>query len=60
MLDQSFDYAYTAGGAGPVDAGPNLDCVVDNRDASESRFYYYDGLHHTWTAAALAGAPLDR
>jgi hypothetical protein len=25
VLDQSFDYAYTAGGTGPVDAGPNLD-----------------------------------
>ena len=52
--------AYTAGGAGLVDPGPKLDRVVDNRDASESRFYYYDGLHHTWKATTLAGAPLDR
>ncbi len=58
VLDQSFDYAYTAGGAGPVDAGPNLDRVIDNRDANESRFYFYDPLDRLWKSTTLAGVPL--
>ncbi len=58
VLDQSFDYAYTAGGAGPNDPGPNLDRVVDNRDASESRFYFYDELDRLWKSTTLAGTPL--
>jgi RHS repeat-associated protein len=58
VIDQSFDYAYTAGGAGPVDAGPNLDRVTDHRDASESRFYFYDALDRLWKSTTLAGTPL--
>ncbi len=58
VLDQSFDYAYTAGGAGPVDPGPNLDRVIDNRDANESRFYFYDALDRLWKSTTLAGVPL--
>jgi len=58
VLDQSFDYAYTAGGAGPNDPGPNLDRMIDNRDASESRFYFYDALDRLWKATTLAGTPL--
>lgn len=58
VLDQSFDYAYTAGGVGPNDPGPNLDRVVDNRDPSESRFYFYDELDRLWKATDLAGTPL--
>ncbi len=59
VLDQSFDYAYTAGGAGPVDAGPNLDRLIDNRDPGESRFYFYDDLDRLWKSTSLAGAPLS-
>ncbi|MFO0691379.1 MAG: RHS repeat-associated core domain-containing protein [Myxococcota bacterium] len=58
VLDQSFEYAYTAGGAGPVDAGPNLDRVIDNRDANESRFYFYDDLDRLWKSSSLAGAAI--
>jgi RHS repeat-associated protein len=58
VLDQSFDYAYTVGGAGPVDPGPNLDKLTDNRDPSESRFYFYDALDRLWKSTTLAGTPL--
>lgn len=58
VLDQSFDYAYTAGGVGPVDPGPNLDRVIDNRDANESRFYFYDELDRLWKSTTLAGSSL--
>jgi RHS repeat-associated protein len=58
VLDQSFEYAYTAGGAGPVDPGPNLDRVIDHRDANESRFYFYDALDRLWKSTTLAGAAL--
>lgn len=58
VLDQSFDYAYTAGGVGPVDAGPNLDQTIDHRDANESRFYFYDELDRLWKATSLAGSAI--
>lgn len=58
VLDQSFDYAYTAGGVGPVDPGPNLDRIIDNRDANESRFYFYDELDRFWKSTTLAGSSL--
>jgi YD repeat-containing protein len=58
VLDQTFDYAYTAGGVGPNDPGPNLDRVIDNRDANESRFYFYDDLDRFWKSTTLAGSPL--
>jgi RHS repeat-associated protein len=58
VLDQAFDYAYTAGGVGPNDPGPNLDRVIDNRDANESRFYFYDDLDRFWKSTTLAGSPL--
>jgi RHS repeat-associated protein len=59
VLDQSLDYAYTAGGAGPVDPGPNLDRVIDNRDAGESRFFFYDDLDRLWKATDLTGTPIQ-
>ena len=40
VLDQSFSYGYIGGTPGPVDGGPNLDRVIDNRDSSQSRFYF--------------------
>jgi RHS repeat-associated protein len=58
VLDLSFTYDYTAGAPGPDDPGPNLDRVVDHRDASESRFYFYDELDRLWKAADLSGSPL--
>ena len=36
VLDQSFTYGYIGGAPGPVDGGPNLDQVIDNRDSSQS------------------------
>jgi YD repeat-containing protein len=41
VLDQSFTYGSVGGAPGPIDPGPNLDQVVDHRDASQSRFYFY-------------------
>jgi RHS repeat-associated protein len=58
VLDQSFTYGYVGGSPGPVDAGPNLDQVIDNRDASESRFYFYDDLDRLWKSTSLSGTPL--
>jgi RHS repeat-associated protein len=58
VLDQSFTYGYIGGAPGPVDGGPNLDQVVDNRDASQSRFYFYDDLDRLWKSTNLAGTPL--
>jgi len=58
VLDQSFEYGYMAGSPGPVDAGPNLDQVVDHRDSSQSRFYLYDDLDRLWKSTTLSGTPL--
>jgi RHS repeat-associated protein len=58
VLDQSFTYGYIGGAPGPVDAGPNLDQVVDHRDSTQSRFCFYDDLDRLWKATNLAGTPL--
>jgi len=58
VLDRSYAYDYTAGSPGPNDPGSNLDQVVDHRDASESRFYFYDELDRLWKATDLSGTPL--
>jgi YD repeat-containing protein len=58
VLDLSYTYGYTAGSPGPNDPGPNLDRVVDHRDGSESRFYFYDDLDRLWKATDLAGTPV--
>ena len=56
VLDRSYAYDYTAGAPGPIDPGPNLDRLVDHRDASESRFYFYDELDRLWKATDLSGS----
>jgi YD repeat-containing protein len=58
VLDLSYTYTYANGSPGPADAGPHLDRVVDHRDASQSRFYFYDDLERLWKATDLAGTPL--
>ena len=58
VLDLSYTYGYVGGAPGPVDPGPNLDQVVDHRDASQSRFYAYDELDRLWKATDPAGAPI--
>jgi len=58
VINRSFDYAYTTGGVGPNDPGPNLDRVTDHRDANESRFYFYDALDRFWKETTLAGSAL--
>ena len=58
VLDLSYTYDYTGGSPGPVDPGPNLDRVVDHRDGSESRFYFYDDLDRLWKATDLSGTAL--
>lgn len=57
VLDRSYTYHYTSGTPGPVDPGPNLDRVIDHRDAGESRFYVYDQLDRLWKATDLSGSP---
>ncbi len=59
ILDRSYKYDFVAGTPGPNDAGPNLDQVIDHRDAAESRFYFYDELDRLAKASDLAGASLD-
>jgi hypothetical protein len=44
VVDRSYTYDYRDGSPGPDDPGPNLDRMVDTRDPSESRFYFYDEL----------------
>ena len=58
VLDRSYTYDYTAGAPGPIDPGPNLDRLVDGRDPTESRFYFYDELDRLWKATDLSGTPL--
>jgi len=58
VLDRSYRYDYTTGSPGPNDPGPNLDRLVDGRDATESRFYFYDELDRLWKATDLSGNPL--
>jgi RHS repeat-associated protein len=58
VLDQSFSYGYGGGAPGPVDGGPNLDQVIDHRDESQSRFYFYDDLDRLWKSTNLSGTPL--
>ena len=58
VLDQSFTYGYIGGAPGPADGGPNLDQVVDNRDSSQSRFYFYDDLDRLWKSTTLSGTPV--
>jgi len=57
-LDRSYTYDFTSGAPGPNDPGPNLDRVIDHRDGSESRFYFYDELDRLWKASDLSGAAL--
>jgi RHS repeat-associated protein len=59
ILDRSLTYDYTAGSPGPNDPGPNLDRIVDNRDSSQSRFYFYDDLDRLASAKTLAGATVE-
>jgi YD repeat-containing protein len=58
VLDQSFSYGWIGGAPGPVDGGPNLDQVIDHRDSSQSRFYFYDDLDRLWKSTNLSGTPL--
>jgi RHS repeat-associated protein len=58
VLDQSFTYGYIGGAPGPVDGGPNLDQLVDNRDSTQSRFYFYDALDRLWKSTNLSGTPI--
>jgi RHS repeat-associated protein len=58
VLDQSFTYGWIGGAPGPIDGGPNLDQVIDHRDASQSRFYFYDDLDRLWKSTDLSGTPL--
>jgi YD repeat-containing protein len=58
VLDLSYSYTYTTGSPGPNDPGPHLDRVIDHRDASQSRFYFYDELERLWKATDLTGAAL--
>jgi RHS repeat-associated protein len=58
ILDRSYKYDFTAGTPGPNDPGPNLDRLVDNLDASESRFYFYDALDRLQKATSLTGTVL--
>jgi RHS repeat-associated protein len=58
VLDQSFTYGYIGGAPGPADGGPNLDQVIDHRDSSQSRFYFYDDLDRLWKSTNLSGTPL--
>jgi YD repeat-containing protein len=58
VLDQSFSYGYAIGAPGPVDGGPNLDRLIDNRDSSQSRFYFYDDLERLRKSTDLLGTPL--
>jgi RHS repeat-associated protein len=58
LLDRSYTYDLTTGSPGPADPGPNLDRVVDHRDASQSRFYFYDELDRLAQATTLAGTSL--
>jgi RHS repeat-associated protein len=37
---------------------PNLDQVVDHRDPSQSRFFFYDDLDRLWKSTDLSGTPL--
>jgi RHS repeat-associated protein len=57
VLDQSFTYGYVGGAPGPIDSGPNLDQVIDHRDASQSRFYFYDALDRLWKSTDVSGTP---
>ena len=58
ILDRSYTYDFTSGAPGPVDPAPNLDRVIDHRDGSESRFYFYDGLDRLGKASDLSGTAL--
>lgn len=60
ILDRSYTYDYIAGTPGPTDPGPNLDRLVDNLDASESRFYFYDELDRLEKATDLTGSVLQQ
>jgi RHS repeat-associated protein len=57
IVDRDYSYTNTAS-PGPNDPGPNLDKLVDNLDASESRFYFYDDLDRLSRATDLTGANL--
>jgi RHS repeat-associated protein len=57
VLDRTYSYDVTSGSPGPVDPGPNLDRVIDHRDAGESRFYAYDELDRLWKSTDLSGSP---
>jgi YD repeat-containing protein len=55
FVDRSYTWNHTAGAPGPADPGPNLDRVIDHRDASESRFYFHDELDRLEKATDLSG-----
>jgi RHS repeat-associated protein len=56
VVDRGYTYDYTTGSPGPNDPGPNLDRMEDSRDASQSRFYFYDELDRLGDAKLLSGA----
>ena len=55
VVDRSYKYDYPGGSPGPDDPGPNLDRLEDTRDASQSRFYFYDDLDRLSDAKLLSG-----
>ena len=58
VLDLTYAYDLTGGGAAPDDPGPDLDRVIDGRDGTQSRLYRYDPLGRLSEAEDLSGAPL--
>jgi len=58
VVDRTLDYDHVVGGAEPNDPGPNLDRIVDNRDSSQSRFFFYDSLDRLSKSTNSSGSPL--
>lgn len=58
VIDRTFNYSITGGGVAPNDPGPNLDQIIDGRDASQSRYFHYDTLDRVAKSAQLSGTSL--